>query len=99
MCTICGRYEGIISYSYLLSKALQAVYIVTLGITYSQKAYEEIKEYLIRTGVCAENIIIDTNNWVIHEAKPYVDMMGKLQVYTLSYHIIKQCNLKCKMCG
>ena len=82
-----------------LKEHLQALYIVTLGITYSQKAYEEIKEYLIRTGVYAENIIIDTNNWVIHEAKPYVDMMGKLHVYTVSYHITKQCNLKCKMCG
>lgn len=78
---------------------LQALYIVALGITYSQKAYEGIKQYLIQIGVCAEDIIVDTNAWIIYEAKPYVDARGKLHVYTLSYHVTKQCNLKCKMCG
>lgn len=77
----------------------QALIIVALGITFSNKTYEEIKEYVINAGVSEENIIIDTHEWIVNEAKPYSDKDGNINLYTLSYHVTKQCNLKCKMCG
>lgn len=77
----------------------QALVIVALGITFSEKTYAEIENYVINSGISRENLIINTHDWIIHEAKPYVDKDGKLNVYTLSFHVTKLCNLKCKMCG
>ena len=77
----------------------QALIILALGITFSEKTYEEIEKYVISVGIPKENLIMNTHDWIIHEAKPYIDKDGKLNVYTLSFHVTKQCNLKCKMCG
>lgn len=82
-----------------LRRHTNALYIIALGITYSRKVYEEIREYLIQIGVHQDKIITDTSDWIIYEAKPYINAEGKLNVFTLSYHVTKQCNLKCKMCG
>lgn len=77
----------------------QALVIVALGITFSDKTYIEIERFILLAGVPKENIIINTHDWIISEAKPYIDGNGKLNIYTLSFHVTKQCNLKCKMCG
>lgn len=77
----------------------RALIIVALGITFSEKTYRDIEEYVINAGISRENLIIDTHDWIISEAKPYIDEEGKLNVYTLSFHVTKQCNLRCKMCG
>lgn len=76
-----------------------ALIVVALGITFSEKTYKDIEEYVIASGISKENLIIETHDWIIKEAKPYIDKDGKLNVYTLSFHVTKQCNLKCKMCG
>lgn len=76
-----------------------ALVIVALGITFSKKVYQDIEEYVISVGISEENLIIETHDWIISEAKPYIDNNGKLNVYTLSFHVTKQCNLKCKMCA
>lgn len=73
--------------------------VAALGVTFSQKTYDDIEEYVIKAGVSKENVIMDTHNWIVHEAKPYIDQNGKLNIYTLSFHVTKMCNLKCKMCG
>lgn len=78
----------------------QALIIVALGITFSEKTYRNIENYILSEGGGSrENLIIDTHKWIVNEAKPYIDKNGKLNVYTLSFHVTKQCNLKCKMCG
>lgn len=77
----------------------EAVIIVALGITFSEKTYEEIEKYVLASGISKENLIIDTHDWIVNEAKPYIDKNGKLNIFTLSFHVTKQCNLKCKMCG
>lgn len=76
-----------------------ALVIVALGITFSERTYKEIENYVIAAGISKENLIIDTHDWIINEAKPYIDKNNKLNIYTLSFHVTKQCNLKCKMCG
>lgn len=73
--------------------------IIALGITFSKKTYREIEDYLLALGIPKESLIIDTHDWIVNEAKPYIDKEGKLNIYTLSFHVTKQCNLKCKMCG
>lgn len=73
--------------------------IVALGITFSERTYRDIKEYVIGAGIPQENLIIETHDWIVHEAKPYIGKNGKLNVYTVSFHVTKQCNLKCRMCG
>lgn len=70
-----------------------------MGITFSEKTYYEIEKYVLAQGIPKESLIINTHDWIINEAKPYIDKEGKLNVYTLSFHVTKQCNLKCKMCG
>lgn len=76
-----------------------ALVIVALGITFSERTYRDIKEYVIGAGIPQENLIIETHDWIVHEAKPYIGKNGKLNVYTVSFHVTKQCNLKCRMCG
>lgn len=73
--------------------------IVALGITFSEKTYRDIKEYVINAEIPEENLIMETHDWIVHEAKPYIGDGGRLNVYTLSFHVTKQCNLKCRMCG
>ncbi len=82
-----------------LREHTEALYIVALNITFSKVAYESIKSYLLQIGVQNQNIILDTNDWAIKEAKPYIDDSGKLNMFSLSYHVTKICNLKCKMCA
>lgn len=77
----------------------EALVIVGLGITYSNKMYEEIRTYCLDAGVKEENLILRTGNWFLKLGKPYLDGKGKLHVYTLSYHVTKLCNLKCRMYG
>ncbi len=77
----------------------ESVVIVALGITFSEKTYKDIETYVISAGIAKENLIIETHDWIIHEAKPYIDQEGKLNMYTLSFHVTKMCNLRCKMCG
>ena len=77
----------------------QALVIVALGITFSEKTYIEIEKFILLAGIPKENIIINTHEWIVSEAKPYIDGNGKLNIFTLSFHVTKQCNLKCKMCG
>lgn len=77
----------------------EALIIVGLGITFSNKVYEEIRTYCLDEGIKEENLILRTGDWFLKLAKPYIDDNGKLHVYTLSYHVTKLCNLKCRMCG
>ena len=77
----------------------EALYIIALNITFSKMAYETIKSYLLDIGVKNQNIIPNANDWAIKEAKPYIDAGGNLNMFTLSYHVTKICNLKCKMCA
>ncbi len=76
-----------------------ALVIVALGLTFSEKTYKDIEQYIISVGISKENLIIETHDWILKESKPYIGNDGKLNVYTLSFHVTKQCNLKCKMCG
>lgn len=76
-----------------------ALVIVCLGITFSNKIYEEIKNYCLKVGIREENLILRTSDWFLKLAKPYIDAKGELHVYTLSFHVTKMCNLKCRMCG
>ena len=77
----------------------EALIIVAIGITFSEKTYNDIENYVIDSGISRENLVIETHDWIVKEAKPYIGKDGKLNVYTLSFHVTKQCNLKCKMCG
>ena len=76
-----------------------ALVIVGLGITFSNKIYEEIKDYCLKVGIREDNLILRTSDWFLKLAKPYIDRRGELHVYTLSFHVTKMCNLKCRMCG
>lgn len=77
----------------------EALVIVGLGITYSNRVYEEIRSYCLAVGIKEKNLILRTGDWFLKLGKPYIDGKGKLHVYTLSYHVTKLCNLKCRMCG
>lgn len=76
-----------------------ALIIVAIGITYSKEMYKEIENFILNAGIPRENIILNPRDWILYEAQPYMDSDEKLNIFTLSFHVTKQCNLHCKLCG
>lgn len=72
--------------------------IVSITNGYSKKEIKEIEDYILNSGINREHLVTDISNWVLQETKPFFEN-GNLSVYTISFHVTKQCNLKCRMCG